>query len=66
MKSISACSYDMEDNEARPYDTEHDEYSPKASRTLFIGNLEKDISPQTIRQTFEKFGEILVSLCSNH
>lgn len=53
--------YDVEDNEARPYDTELDEYHPKATRTLFIGNLEKDVTASDIRQTFDKFGEIIVS-----
>lgn len=58
---VSCSRYDVEDNEARPYDTELDEYHPKATRTLFIGNLEKDISAQDIRQAFDQFGEIIVS-----
>lgn len=53
--------YDVDDNEFRPYEAELDEYHPKATRTLFIGNLEKDISPSEIRKHFEQFGEIIVS-----
>lgn len=29
--------YDVEDNEFRPYEAELDEYHPKSTRTLFIG-----------------------------
>lgn len=54
--------YDVDDNEFRPYEAELDEYHPKATRTLFIGNLEKDISPSEIRKHFEQFGEIIVSM----
>lgn len=57
--------YDVDDNEFRPYEAELDEYHPKATRTLFIGNLEKDISPSEIRKHFEQFGEIIVSFISN-
>ncbi|XP_037903936.1 protein split ends isoform X2 [Hermetia illucens] len=51
--------YDVEDNEFRPYEAELDEYHPKSTRTLFIGNLEKDITGSDIRNHFECFGEII-------
>lgn len=56
--------YDVEDNEFRPYEAELDEYHPKATRTLFIGNLEKDVTASELRKHFEPFGEIIVrALC---
>lgn len=51
--------YDVEDNEFRPYEAELDEYHPKATRTLFIGNLEKDVTASELRKHFESFGEII-------
>lgn len=54
--------YDVEDNEFRPYEAELDEYHPKATRTLFIGNLEKDVTQTDLRNNFEQFGEIIVSI----
>ncbi|XP_046808400.1 protein split ends isoform X1 [Lucilia cuprina] len=51
--------YDVEDNEFRPYEAELDEYHPKSTRTLFIGNLEKEITSNELRQHFECFGEII-------
>ncbi|XP_076358509.1 LOW QUALITY PROTEIN: uncharacterized protein LOC143251056 [Tachypleus tridentatus] len=48
-----------EDNEFRPLEAELDEYHPKATRTLFIGNLEKDITHLDLRKHFEQFGEII-------
>ncbi|GAB1865999.1 Protein split ends [Camponotus japonicus] len=51
--------YDVEDNEFRPYEAELDEYHPKATRTLFIGNLEKDVTASELRKHFEQFGEII-------
>ncbi|XP_022247610.1 protein split ends-like isoform X2 [Limulus polyphemus] len=50
---------DGEDNEFRPLEAELDEYHPKATRTLFIGNLEKDITHLDLRKHFEQFGEII-------
>ncbi|PSN39346.1 hypothetical protein C0J52_21870 [Blattella germanica] len=51
--------YDVEDNEFRPYEAELDEFHPKATRTLFIGNLEKDVTASELRKHFEQFGEII-------
>lgn len=45
----------------RPFEAEQDEFHPKATRTLFIGNLDKDITTQEIRKHFDQFGEIIVS-----
>lgn len=51
--------YDVDDNEFRPYEAEIDEYHPKATRTLFIGNLEKDVTASDLRKHFDQFGEII-------
>lgn len=51
--------YDVDDNEFRPYEAELDEFHPKSTRTLFIGNLEKDISAAELRKHFDAFGEII-------
>ncbi|KAH9383817.1 hypothetical protein HPB48_025587 [Haemaphysalis longicornis] len=50
---------DGEDNEFRPLEAELDEYHPKATRTLFIGNLEKDITTSELRKHFDQFGDII-------
>jgi hypothetical protein len=56
--SISVfCLYD----DIRPYEAELDEFHPKATRTLFIGNLEKDVTASELRKHFEQFGKIIVS-----
>lgn len=52
---------EAEDNDFRPLEAELDEYHPKATRTLFVGNLEKDVSPAELKSHFEPFGEIIVS-----
>lgn len=51
------CSHD----DVRPYEAELDEFHPKATRTLFIGNLEKDVTASELRKNFEQFGKIIVS-----
>lgn len=51
--------FDVDDNEFRPYEAELDEYHPKATRTLFIGNLEKDITASELRKIFDNFGDII-------
>ena len=52
---------ELDENEYRAYDVEQDEYHHKATRTLFIGNLEKDITALELRKHFDQFGEIIVS-----
>lgn len=49
------------ENEFRPLDGRIDEFHPKATRTLFIGNLEKTTSYQQLLDIFQRFGEIVVS-----
>ncbi|XP_021929166.1 protein split ends-like isoform X2 [Zootermopsis nevadensis] len=57
---VAPCQgYDVEDNEFRPYEAELDEFHPKATRTLFIGNLEKDVTASELRKNFEQFGKII-------
>uniref|UniRef100_A0A336LLB9 CSON009984 protein n=1 Tax=Culicoides sonorensis TaxID=179676 RepID=A0A336LLB9_CULSO len=51
--------YDLQDSDFRAFEAELDEYHPKATRTLFIGNLEKDITASELRKYFDCFGEII-------
>ncbi|XP_036302146.1 msx2-interacting protein isoform X5 [Pipistrellus kuhlii] len=48
------------ENEFRPLDERIDEFHPKATRTLFIGNLEKTTTYHDLRNIFQRFGEIVV------
>ncbi|KAJ8715094.1 hypothetical protein PYW08_005075 [Mythimna loreyi] len=52
-------SCDEDADSAKPYETDIDEYHPKATRTLFIGNLEKDVTQQQLRDKFKLFGRII-------
>ncbi|XP_035237084.1 msx2-interacting protein isoform X2 [Anguilla anguilla] len=47
------------ENEFRPLDERIDEFHPKATRTLFIGNLEKTTSYHDLLTIFQRFGEIV-------
>ncbi|XP_052445880.1 msx2-interacting protein isoform X8 [Carassius gibelio] len=47
------------ENEFRPLDGRIDEFHPKATRTLFIGNLEKTANYQQLLDVFQRFGEIV-------
>ncbi|XP_069467192.1 msx2-interacting protein isoform X2 [Ambystoma mexicanum] len=47
------------ENEFRPLDDRIDEFHPKATRTLFIGNLEKTTTYHDLRLLFQRFGEIV-------
>ena len=49
-----------EDGDESPSEAELDEYHTKATRTLFVGNLEKDVTTQTLTSLFSAYGEILV------
>ena len=55
---------DADDNDYRPLEAELDEYHPKATRTLFVGNLEKETTVPELRSHFEPYGEIIVSFFS--
>ncbi|XP_027465621.2 msx2-interacting protein isoform X5 [Zalophus californianus] len=48
------------ENEFRPLDERIDEFHPKATRTLFIGNLEKTTTYHDLRNIFQRFGEIVL------
>lgn len=47
------------ENEFRPLDERIDEFHPKATRTLFIGNLEKTSTYHDLLNIFQRFGEIV-------
>lgn len=53
---------ELDESECRAYDVEVDEYHPRATRTLFIGNLEKDVTIEDLKKHFEQFGDIIVSM----
>ena len=69
---MAVCSYvscyvmdvsgECDDCELKLPDKEWDEYHHKATRTLFVGNLEKDIEAEQLRDFFKHYGEILVSI----
>lgn len=46
-------------NQIKPAEYIPPEDDPKATRTLFVGNLETSISSQDLRQAFERFGAVL-------
>ncbi|XP_071147711.1 protein split ends-like isoform X1 [Mytilus edulis] len=50
---------DVDDAEFRPPEAELDEHHPKATRTLFVGNLEKEITMEELKDMFSKYGDIL-------
>ena len=58
---LKSCFSECDDVEDSPSEAELDEYHVKATRSLFVGNLEKDISTQILTQLFTPYGEILVS-----
>jgi RNA recognition motif-containing protein len=43
-------------------DLDLDEYSVKATRTLYIGNLPPEISYQELREIYSAYGEIIVRI----
>lgn len=64
MVSMNAYFTETEsENEFRPLDERIDEFHPKATRTLFIGNLEKTTTYHDLLNIFQRFGEIVVCQC---
>ena len=43
----------------RPADAEVEEYHPKATRTLYVGGLSREVASSVVQEKFERFGEIL-------
>ena len=43
----------------KPLDSEIEEYHPKATKTLFVGGLNRDVAESAVREMFARFGEIL-------
>ncbi|KAL4221812.1 hypothetical protein ACF0H5_020066 [Mactra antiquata] len=50
---------EAEDCEFLTPEAQLDEHSPKATRTLFLGNLDKEISIEELKERLEKYGDIL-------
>lgn len=59
---LSSLTETESENEFRPLDGRIDEFHPKATRTLFIGNLEKTTNYQQLLDVFQRFGEIVVNV----
>ena len=53
---------EVDSSEFRSLDSDLDEFHHKATRTLFIGNLDKTVTKDVLRDTFNKFGHIVVSI----
>ena len=43
-------------------DPDIDEYSMKATRTLYIGNLQSEISYNELREAYSAYGDIIVCI----
>jgi len=56
------CLSEVDSGEFRSPDLDLDEFHHKATRTLFIGNLDKAVTKDVLRNTFNKFGPIVVSI----
>ncbi|KAH3827573.1 hypothetical protein DPMN_129510, partial [Dreissena polymorpha] len=50
---------ETEDSDFATPEAQLDEHSPKATRTLFLGNLDKDITIEELKERLDKYGEIL-------
>ena len=53
---------EVDDTDLKPPEAELDEHHPKATRTLFIGNLEKDITIDELKEKLKTYGEIIVRM----
>ena len=53
---------EVDNSEFRSLDSDLDEFHHKATRTLFIGNLDKAVTKDMLRDAFNKFGHIVVSI----
>ena len=51
----------VDDSDVRYYEKELDEFHPRATRTLFVGNLDRTITREELKEAFQKFGDIVVS-----
>ena len=52
---------EVDDADLKAPEVDLDEHHPKATRTLFIGNLEKEITIEELKEKLKSYGEILVS-----
>ena len=43
----------------RPRDSELNEFHPKATRTLHVGNISREVDGAQVHERFKEFGEIL-------
>lgn len=52
---------EVDDNDRSNDNDTMDEYHVKSTRTLFVGNLEKETTMQDLQEKFKQFGDIIVS-----
>uniref|UniRef100_A0A915ILT6 RRM domain-containing protein n=1 Tax=Romanomermis culicivorax TaxID=13658 RepID=A0A915ILT6_ROMCU len=50
---------DVDDNERKPLEKDIDQFHPRSSRTLYVGNLENRATPDQLRHFFERFGDVV-------
>ena len=53
---------EVEDADIRTNENDLDEFHPKSTRTLFVGNLEKDTTVPDLIGKFSPFGDVIVSI----
>jgi len=58
---VTMCCAEPEDSEFRSPELDVDEFNHRATRTLFVGNLIQPVAKDVLRDTFSKFGPIIVS-----
>ncbi|XP_071840580.1 uncharacterized protein [Apostichopus japonicus] len=49
----------VDDSEVKYFEKELDEFHPRATRTLFVGNLDRSVTREDLEEAFQKFGEIV-------
>merc|ERR1719415_203352 len=56
---IDVEKYSSHHEESRTREGELSEFHPKATRTLLVGNISREVVPSEIHERFKEFGEIL-------
>ncbi len=50
---------------SKEFGAEDVQFDPMATRTLFVGNLDKMLTHSELRKIFEKFGDVVVSVLAS-
>jgi len=59
---LAPANLNVDDNERRPLEKDIDQFHPKSSRTLYVGNLENRITVEQLRHVFQRFGDVVVKI----